>query len=1362
MTSFGDDGAASLEFHSESALLASLRALLNESKSTVQRCVVPALVVDERHERTLQTLLDDVAAQAAEQYVELLVCACAVVPLPPPQQQQQHPQQQQQQQQQQHPQQQQQQQQHPQSQMPAERACGLLCALFARLVAPAIVVRASAVQLQRASTALFAAADAHLPHAAAVRCLAALRSFWPSAAPALSAAVPLTDRWLASAVRAAESRSHAAVSLCWAALRLSAAASTDAAPLAATLECLATQTALALSAADVRLLRAFLLAAFELFAAPAAPLVVESEPAVARVWIDALERARSTAAHAETAKLVESAYARLLRLLPHRADVLARLARESAALPSVAPPGAVLAQHALLCECLAAPLAGAPDSVALASAALDNVAFAHAAAVRSGVVVHAVPPWRRAAFAVSVWLTTTALHARGAVGADVELLLWQRALAPSRVVAAAGAGAWAFALRNGAPDYRRRQVEALMLLLQRGGCTADADERLAELTTRALPLAAPADGVRLAQCLEQLPRLAHSPLRRALAACSVAHLRPLPADLPPYREPLAPAVVQLLQRCAAAPVTCARQQDTLMQWCVAALADGDGSGHNAGLVLAALAALAELPRGAPLAAPRLEAALRNVLQLERRSGERVDVQLAARRLVGAGNAFVLSAGVFEGAFAALFRSLLTPRHWLVDAHALAAFQRFAKFAADASRCQSLLTSETSAAVLAHLNQKLCEAASDWRRARAARGAAVRGGERGRGRGRRRRGCGGGRARRVGGAAARVGSGGGERARAGRECNVARERESGAARASVSEDAMQVQAGAYEPVCFKSEALQEEAFSVEAFIGDCRRRAPTLEHVLRDVAAYGRSVDANLVELINKDYKDFVALSANLQGLAGVRDELGEPLRALLRDLHAVRAALADALAALDRKLAERRELARKQRTLELLARLHATLARLEALLGVAHATSFGGAVDVSHLALRAASPASAALLERLSADFAQLRFCTAAAAALPLVRLLDHRIAFAERTFAAALAHLFADALAAPLPPALPLILRGFLAVAATADAEAQFCALVVRPWLERTLTRDALDAGGARGSCAGLPALCDAVVAFVERDCRCVLAPNAPPDFDFLTRAVWPEVERVFAQELAAIFRPAIPDQFHRHYTTAMAFVARLERLCADDAHRARLRASPAFAAFERRWNLAIYFQLRFQDLRTEFEEALAASQTAPPDADADAPPLRATTQLTASLQRCWAADVLLRPLVPRFFKLSLQFVARYEHWLRALLGGAGAARAADALLVRAFVDSERLARDLDALFARCVAGAGIGDERVLTAMRDAFRTAVAALGAVPPSIADALVDDVVQRSTAELAAVRAITAAFRMTNRPAPRTAFGSSTSF
>jgi hypothetical protein len=41
--------------------------------------------------------------------------------------------------------------------------------------------------------------------------------------------------------------------------------------------------------------------------------------------------------------------------------------------------------------------------------------------------------------------------------------------AVARTVAAAAASVWAFALRNGTPEFRRRQVDVLLILIARGG-----------------------------------------------------------------------------------------------------------------------------------------------------------------------------------------------------------------------------------------------------------------------------------------------------------------------------------------------------------------------------------------------------------------------------------------------------------------------------------------------------------------------------------------------------------------------------------------------------------------------------------------------------------------------------------------------------------------------------------------------------------------------------------------------------------------------------------------------------------------------------------------------------------------------------
>jgi hypothetical protein len=657
--------SAFLEFHSESALLASLRSLLNEPTDTVVNSVTDQLVVDANHARVLAALLGDTGAQQTEQFVELVVAACVAHSSPL-----------------------------ALSNVPPERLCAQLDALVQLVVAPPPAVHRvpTRTQLTRVACAVFDVAAHCGAHALpSLRAIAALKL------------APVAERWLALAPSAA------LADVCWRALRQLAPGS---APpfLARVLSTLGAAMHSARAAGDLRATRTHLLILYDLFATPP---TLESD--VLATWLAALEATRADAEASRAAfdalgELVDSIYAHIVRHAPAdlRAATLARLAR-------VAGDGddarQTVARHALLCECIASPPPSTLDDVVVAEAALDGVALAHAAAQRLGERALLCAPWRRAAFAVSVWLTTTALHARGTLSDQVETLLWRRALAPSLTVAAAAASVWAFALRNGSPEFRRRQVDVLLILMQRGGGDARLDERLAALVPRALPFIDAGDAARLVQCLEQLPRLFVSPLCSTLSVCGASRLRAPLADLPAaYSEPLSRPLELLLQRCAAAPKTVARQADSLLRWCLSGLA-GAMSPRNAVLLLDATAALASLPRSAPLSLPQatLEGALRAMLAALAWS---TDVQLAVRRLLGAFSAFQLPRPVFEGAFAQLFRAVLAPSQaWPMRAEALLAFQRYAKFAADIGQCQSLLTSESTPMVVAHLNQQLREASA---------------------------------------------------------------------------------------------------------------------------------------------------------------------------------------------------------------------------------------------------------------------------------------------------------------------------------------------------------------------------------------------------------------------------------------------------------------------------------------------------------------------------------------------------------------------------------------------------------------------------------------------------------------------------
>lgn len=63
-------------------------------------------------------------------------------------------------------------------------------------------------------------------------------------------------------------------------------------------------------------------------------------------------------------------------------------------------------------------------------------------------------------------------------------------------------------------------------------------------------------------------------------------------------------------------------------------------------------------------------------------------------------------------------------------------------------------------------------------------------------------------------------------------------------------------------CF--DVIQDD-FDVDKFVADCRKRVQ-LEEMREDLEQYYRLLKTAMVELINKDYADFVNLSTNLVSL----------------------------------------------------------------------------------------------------------------------------------------------------------------------------------------------------------------------------------------------------------------------------------------------------------------------------------------------------------------------------------------------------------------------------------------------------------------------------------------------------------------
>ncbi|KAI5119864.1 hypothetical protein M0805_000698 [Coniferiporia weirii] len=159
---------------------------------------------------------------------------------------------------------------------------------------------------------------------------------------------------------------------------------------------------------------------------------------------------------------------------------------------------------------------------------------------------------------------------------------------------------------------------------------------------------------------------------------------------------------------------------------------------------------------------------------------------------------------------------------------------------------------------------------------------------------------------------------------------------------------------------------------------------------------------------------------------------------------------------------------------------------------------------------------------------------------------------------------------------------------------------------------------------------------------------------FDILSNVVWVEVSRAIMDDLGSlVFAAGRPDEFHKNYETTQAFLRSIEYLAPSLQSVGSLRRHPSFQAFERRWQLPIYFQLRWKDIVSSVVEVLESKALSAPvnglkSKDADVTFLTNQSAVVwSALCQCWSTEIYLPDLGHRFWRLTLQLLKRYRVWL-------------------------------------------------------------------------------------------------------------------
>ncbi|KAF5393319.1 hypothetical protein D9757_000644 [Collybiopsis confluens] len=160
---------------------------------------------------------------------------------------------------------------------------------------------------------------------------------------------------------------------------------------------------------------------------------------------------------------------------------------------------------------------------------------------------------------------------------------------------------------------------------------------------------------------------------------------------------------------------------------------------------------------------------------------------------------------------------------------------------------------------------------------------------------------------------------------------------------------------------------------------------------------------------------------------------------------------------------------------------------------------------------------------------------------------------------------------------------------------------------------------------------------------------------FDIMANVIWNEVGTAIMGDLGnVVFAAGRPDEFRKNYELTQAFIRSLELLAPSPQAIESMRAHPVYSIFGKRWQLPVYFQMRWKEIVGKVEEALALPLESSRKINVDGMDTLLTPQAAAvwvALTACWSAEIYIPELSHKFWRLTLQLLSRYRGWLNDII---------------------------------------------------------------------------------------------------------------
>ncbi|RAL48071.1 hypothetical protein DM860_017862 [Cuscuta australis] len=575
------------------------------------------------------------------------------------------------------------------------------------------------------------------------------------------------------------------------------------------------------------------------------------------------------------------------------------------------------------------------------------------------------------------------------------------------------------------------------------------------------------------------------------------------------------------------------------------------------------------------------------------------------------------------------------------------------------------------------------------------------------------------------------------------------------------------------------------FDAETYISDLRTFVP-LDTLRSELRSHLSSLQRDLVDLINRDYGDFVSLSTKLTDVDAAVVRMRAPLLEIRHKISTFREAVESSLGALNSRLKQRADAGEAREVLELLLDTFHVVSKVEKLIkelpsgttnfanGIASYGENGylsNGVSVQHTEKGSNLRETQSMhLERIASEMNRLKFYISHSQNMPFIENMEKRTLNASSLLETSLGHTLVDGLEHRDTNAVYNCLRAYAAIDNTRNAEDIFRSTVVAPLIHKVIPQG-LGISGA--SVDGLEQDYEKIKDYIVADCKFLLDISSTENSglhvsSFLANSILREIHSSIQKGKPGVFSPGRPTEFLKNYKASLDFLAYLEGYCPSRSEVIKFRSEAAYTDFMKQWNVGVYFSLRFQEIAGALDSALllpSLAQTSSEDPRSQELVLKQSATLLKCLRSCWSDDVLVLSCSDKFLRLSLQLLSRYCSWLSAGLSAREAGKSdpspgCEWTISSASDDFVYIIHDMNCL-AEEICGAYVDHvlellnscpTQVLDFVKQSILQGVKSLKDLLPLVISAVVETIVEKAVKDIIQLKGITATYRMTNKPLP----------